>query len=139
VPPASRNDTAATNPDAASLCSRDPACNLHDLVIADVLGDGTPLVVLFSTPAFCETRFCGPVLELLLDRAPRYAGKINFVHIEIWRDFQTRTYREAVREWGLTSEPYMFLIGRDGKVTGRFDSIFGNDELDLALERLASL
>ena len=72
VPPASHNDTAATNPNTASLCSRQPACPLHDKVIADVLGKGRPLVVQFSTPAFCQTRFCGPVLEVLLKQVPAY-------------------------------------------------------------------
>ena len=52
MPPASQNDTIATNKDLASLCSRTPACTLHDKVIADVLGKGRPLVVMFSTPAF---------------------------------------------------------------------------------------
>jgi hypothetical protein len=138
VPPASENDTAATNPNIASLCSRDPACSLHDLVIADVLGKGRPLVVQFSTPAFCATRFCGPVLEVLLQEAPAYADRVDFVHIEVWQDFQLQQYREAVREWNLPGEPFTFFIGGDGRVVSKLEAIFSEEELRAALEGLVS-
>jgi hypothetical protein len=137
--PASQNDTAATNPNDASLCSRDPICGLHDIVIADALAARRPLAVMFSTPAFCETRFCGPVLELLLERVPAYRDRIDFVHIEVWRDFQTRTYRETMREWNLPTEPYTFFVDPAGNIAGRLEAIFSNEEMDIALERLAAL
>jgi len=138
VPPASQNDTFATNPDTASLCSRQPACPLHDKVIADVLGKGRPLVVQFSTPAFCTSRFCGPVLEVLLQQVPAYQDKMDFIHIEVWQDFQLQKYRPAVQEWNLPSEPYMFLMDGAGKVVGKLESIFAEEELKDALDRLAA-
>jgi hypothetical protein len=136
TPPASQNDTAATNANVQSLCSRDPICGLHDLVIGDVLGDGRPLVVQFSTPAFCETRFCGPVLEALLTQVPAYRDRIDFVHVEVFQDFQLQRYRPAVTEWGLTGEPYTFFVGGDGTVRGRFEAIFTIDELRGRLDAL---
>ncbi len=136
MPPASRNDTAATNSNTRSLCSRDPACSLHDLVIGDVLGKGRPLVVQFSTPAYCQTRFCGPVLEVLLQQVPAYQERIDFVHIEVYRDFQLQQYREAVVEWGLPGEPYTFFVGADGLVRSRLEAIFTEAELT---ERLNDL
>ena len=139
VPPASHNDTFATNPNTASLCSRVPPCPLHDKVIADVLGKGRPLVVQFSTPAFCQTRFCGPVLEVLLSQVPRYRDRVDFVHIEVWQDFQVHTYRPAVQEWHLPGEPYTFFMGKDGKVFGRLEAIFTGQELTKALDGLVAL
>jgi hypothetical protein len=136
IPPASQNDTAATNTNVESLCSRDPICGLHDMVIGDALGKGRPLVVQFSTPAFCETRFCGPVLEALLTQVPAYRDRIDFVHIEVWQDFQLQRYRPAVQEWGLQGEPYTFFMGADGAVRGRFEAIFTIDELRATLDRL---
>jgi hypothetical protein len=136
APPASMNDTAASNPDTLSLCSRDPICDFHDLVIGDVLGKGRPLVVQFSTPAYCQTRFCGPVLELLLKQAPDYRDRIDFVHIEVYRDFQLQQYREAVREWGLPGEPYTFFVGADGLVKSRLEAIFTEEELTRHLDAL---
>jgi hypothetical protein len=139
VPPASRNDTTATNPNMESLCSRTPACNLHDKVIGDFLGKGRPLVVQFSTPAYCTSRFCGPVLEVLLGQAHRYADKIDFIHIEVWQDFQLQQYRPAPTEWNLPTEPYTFFMTSDGKVAGKIESVFGEQELIPALEQLAKL
>jgi|CXWL01.1.fsa_nt_gi hypothetical protein len=136
VPPASQNDTAATNPNTASLCSRVPACSLHDTVIADVLGKGRPLVVQFSTPAFCETRFCGPVLDVLLEEVPVYQDRIDFVHIEVWQDFQLKQYRPATQEWKLPTEPITFFMGPDGKVVSFLEAIFSREELLAALDAL---
>jgi hypothetical protein len=139
VPPASANDTAATNTNAASLCSRDPLCPLHDKVIADVLGKGRPLVVQFSTPAFCATRFCGPVLEVLLAQEPAYRDRIDFVHIEVWQDFQLQQYRPAMAEWNLKTEPFTFFMASDGRVVGKLEAIFSEEELKSALDQLVSL
>jgi len=139
VPPASRNDTAATNSNTASLCSRAPACPLHDKVIADVLGKGRPLVVQFSTPAFCQTRFCGPVLEVLLTQVPKYQDRVDFVHIEVWQDFQLQQYRPAVKEWNLPGEPYTFFMASDGKIVGKLEAIFSEEELTSALDQLVEL
>ena len=139
TPPASRNDTFATNPNTESLCSRSPACPLHDKVIGDVLGKGRPLVVIFSTPAFCQTRFCGPVLEVLLAQAPQYEDRVDFVHIEIWQDFQLQKNRPAVDEWKLPGEPYTFFMDKTGKVVGKLESVFSGEELTSALDQLAKL
>lgn len=138
APPASQNDTAATNSNATSLCSREPICPFHDKVIADVLRNGRPLVVQFSTPAFCETRFCGPVLEALIQEAPGYQDRADFVHIEVWKDFQAQQYREAVTEWNLPGEPYTFFIDGAGKVVGRLEAIFSEEELRSALDQLVA-
>ena len=139
VPPASNNETTPPAPADESLCSRDPLCPFHDKVIADQLGGGRPLVVQFSTPAFCETRFCGPVLEALIQEAPAYQDRIDFVHVEVWKDFQAQQYREAVTEWNLPGEPYTFFIGGTGKVVGRLEAIFSEEELRSALDQLVAL
>ncbi len=139
VPPASRHDTAKTNTNAESLCSRSPACSLHEKIIADVLGTGRPLVVMFSTPAFCATRFCGPVLEVLLAQEPEYRDRIDFIHIEIWQDFQLQREREAVREWNLPGEPYTFFMNGEGEVVGKLEAVFSEEELKSALDQLAVL
>jgi hypothetical protein len=139
VPPASENDTFDTNPNLQSLCSRDPACPLHDRVIADLLDNGRPLVVQFSTPAFCATRFCGPVLDVLLERVPEYEDRIDFVHIEVWQDFQVQAYRRTMTEWNLRTEPYTFFMDSSGRVVLKLESVFSEENLDEALAQLATL
>jgi len=139
VPPASANDTTATNSDPKSLCSRQPPCPLHDKVIADVLGKGRPLVVQFSTPAYCQTRFCGPVLEVLLAQVPKYQDRVDFIHIEVWQDVLLQKYRPAMLEWHLATEPYTFFMGKDGKVVGKLESIFSDEELTSYLDQVVKL
>lgn len=136
VPPASENDTAASNPDAPNICSRDPVCPLHDKVIADYLGKGRPLVVQFSTPAYCETRFCGPVIDVLLEAVPAFEDRVDFVHIEVFQDFQLRQYRAATQEWGLPMEPITFFMAADGTVNSFIEAIFTTTELSDALAAL---
>jgi hypothetical protein len=137
VPPASMNDTFATNTNTESLCSRTPACPLHDKVIGDLLGKGRPLVVMFSTPAFCTSRFCGPVLEVLLEQVPAYQDRIDFVHIEVWQDFQLQKHRPATDEWQLPTEPYTFFMDKNGVILGKVEAVFGQDELKSSLDQLA--
>jgi hypothetical protein len=139
IPPASQNDTTATIPPPKSLCSRIPPCPLHDKVIADVLGKGRPLVVQFSTPAYCQTRFCGPVLEVLLTQVPAYQDRVDFVHIEVWQDILLQKYRPAMLEWKLATEPYTFFMAKDGRVVGKYEAIFSDEELTSALEQLVKL
>jgi hypothetical protein len=139
MPPASENDTTATNSNNESLCTRNPICDLHDKVIADVLGKGRPLVVQFSTPAYCETRFCGPVLEVLLAQVPEYRDRVDFVHIEVWQDFQLQQQRLAVTEWNLPTEPYTFFMAADGTVVGKLEAVFTDEELSSALRQLVEL
>jgi len=139
IPPASRNDTTATNFNGESLCTRDPICGLHDKVIGDVLGRGRPLVVQFSTPAFCQTRFCGPVLEVLLSQVARYQDRVDFVHIEVWQDFQLQKYRPAVQDWHLPGEPYTFFMGKDGNVVGKIEAVFSEEELTSTLDQLVKV
>jgi hypothetical protein len=139
IPPASQNDTTATTTDAKSLCSRVPPCPLHDKVIGDVLGKGRPLVVQFSTPAYCQTRFCGPVLEVLLTQVPKYQVRVDFVHIEVWQDILLQKYRPAMLEWKLATEPYTFFMAKDGRVVGKYEAIFSDEELTSALEQLVRL
>ena len=137
--PASVNDTVETTTNPESLCTADPQCDLHDKVIADLVGRGRPFVVQFSTPAFCETRFCGPVLDVLLDKVDEYRDRVDFVHIEVWQDFQTRIARPAVGEWRLPTEPYTFFVRPDGTVAGRLESIFTTEELVQKLEELVAV
>jgi hypothetical protein len=68
-----------------------------------------------------------------------YQDRVDFVHIEVWQDFQLQKYRPAVREWNLPGEPYTFFIGKDGKVVGKIQAIFSEEELTSALDQLVKL
>jgi hypothetical protein len=132
VPPAaidSRASSVSNIPDAA----------LHQLSIADALKQSKPLVVVFSTPVFCVSQFCGPVTDMVADLQKQYGDKANFIHIEIWKDFQNQQINDATRDWlyrnGNLNEPWVFLIGSDGTILNRWDNVATKGELTPALDK----
>ena len=51
-----------------------PDPELHEWSIADAIDQGRPALVLFGTPAYCESQFCGPEvteLQRLAAASPR--------------------------------------------------------------------
>ena len=117
-----------------------PQRALHDLTIAEAVRSGKPSVIAFATPAFCQTRFCGPVVEqVVVPAAQRYGERINALHIEPFEVPAARTgtlKTEAVMdEWGLQTEPWVFVVGKDGRVREKFEGTLSPEELIAAIER----
>jgi hypothetical protein len=120
------------------ICTRQPMCPLHSVSLADVIGTGRPVAVLFATPALCQTRYCGPVLnELLTARAP-FENRVTFVHVEIYTSNSGNTLAPAVQAWNIPFEPWFFTVDGGGTIRGRLDSAFGRDEITPLLESLAT-
>lgn len=124
----------------APICTRIPPCPLHTVSLGDVIGNGTPVAVMFATPARCETRYCGPVLDQLLDVLGAYGTEVQFVHVEI---FQNSTTDEVVSTigfepggWALPGEPWLFGIDGAGNIVNRLDGAFGTDEVTGLLDQL---
>jgi len=141
--PATRQRTLADAPIEDLDSTLPPNPGLHERTIADALAERRPLVVAFATPAFCQTQFCGPVMESVVIPAwERYRERVDFIHIEPWDLPKAREGSlapvDAVREWGLLSEPFVFVIDGDGKIAAKFEGIVGADELDAAIEQVLS-
>ncbi len=119
------------------ICTRHPACPLHTQSLAEVIGSGTPVAVMFSTPARCESQYCGPVLEELLDLRGQYEG-ITFVHADIYLNNETVDLSPTVEAWGLPSEPWLYTIDGAGTIVGRIDGAFGREEIAAQLEALSA-
>lgn len=49
---------------------------------------GRPALVVFSTPTYCMSRFCGPVTDMVSGLAKDYSDRADFILVEIWRDFK---------------------------------------------------
>ena len=116
-----------------------PDAVLHELTVADALDAGRPTVLVISTPVYCVSRFCGPITEEVQSVAERSSGEVAFVHIEVWRDYEGRAINKAAADWVLPEgaeemkEPWVFVIGADGRVTHRFDNVTSPDELAAAI------
>jgi hypothetical protein len=111
-----------------------PDPNLHRTTIAQALDAKRPVVAVFATPVYCVSRFCGPITDLIDDLAKSYADRASFVHVEIWRDFQANTLNKGAADWvfreGDLKEPWVFVIGADGRITSRFDNVVSRGELE---------
>ncbi len=44
----------------------------------------------------------------------------------------------ATVEWGLPTEPYIFVVGADGLVKAKFEGIASQEELAAAFEQVAN-
>lgn len=94
---------------------------LHQLSIDTALTNGKPTVILFATPRFCQTRTCGPSHQVVMGLAENYATRVNFIHIEIFKNFDTFEVADAMREWNLESEPWLFFIDANGKIVRKYE------------------
>ncbi len=119
------------------LCTRRPRCPLHDVSLDRVIGAGRPVAVMFATPALCQSQYCGPVLDQLLEVRDEYRDRIELVHVEIYRSNRGVERVPTVDDWGLPSEPWLFGIDATGTITARLDGAMATDEIDALLGRLA--
>lgn len=136
--PASRTVVAATPDEAQAICSARPVDQYHRLSIADALAERKPLLVLFATPAFCESLTCGPSLEVVRTVAAPHGTRLNVVHVEIYENGQPPNVVAAVGEWNLPSEPWVFVVGADGTVADKFEGSITVEELAPAVDRVVA-
>ncbi len=123
------------------ICTRTPACDLHAVSLAEVLGTG-PVALSIATPEFCQTAICGPVLDLLIEALPDYPT-ITGVHAEVYADPRGNDDPTAgglspiTDEFALTFEPTLYLVDATGTIVTRLDSVYDRVELREALDRIA--
>lgn len=128
------------------LCTLfDGPCPFHQHSVDEILDAGEPLALLIATPAYCQTSYCGPVLETLIESARNFPS-VSAIHLEVYEnpdEVDGNLLDERLRlvpafaELGLTFEPSLFLIDRDGVLVDRIDNVFDSAELELALAEIA--
>lgn len=135
--PASKNRTLATQPDINLISSAaDPDPAFYQLTVADAIATGRPTVVGFLTPAFCQTKWCAPVLDTLKAARSETGDAVNYIHIEVYDDFQKLTVVKEMAEWGLETEPWVFVLDGEGRVVARFSGPLSPAELLASLQPL---
>ncbi|MBI4308571.1 MAG: hypothetical protein HY684_07190 [Chloroflexi bacterium] len=137
--PRSRNLIASDVKDLSEITTARPPGDMYRVRIADAIAAHRPLLALFATPAYCTSRVCGPVYEIVQTLQPRFAQDMDFVHIEIWKDPVKRIPLETVTEWGLQSEPWVFLIDRNGVIRYKFNGLVTVAELEDAIQRTLAI
>jgi hypothetical protein len=119
-----------------SIETRIPPDTMHEVDLADALDDNRPTVLLFATPALCESRVCGPVTDVTEEVKSEFDDEAAFIHMEIYEDNDpNKGPRPEFTAWHLDKEPVLFTIGRDGRVVDRLQGAFTADEVRAAVRR----
>jgi hypothetical protein len=117
-----------------------PDPELHRWTIADAIRAGKPALVLFATPAYCQSQFCGPDTEALAKIAPDYGNRAAFIHVEIWKQYSqdSKVVNRAAADWlyrnGDLTEPWLFLIDRTGTIADRWGPLWDPAVVRAALD-----
>jgi hypothetical protein len=112
-----------------------PDPELHKVSIAQAIQAGHPALVVFSTPVYCVSQFCGPVTDLVAELATEYGDRADFIHVEIYKDFEAGQINQAALDWlstpkGDLREPWTFLIGADGRIAASWDTVVTRGEIE---------
>jgi hypothetical protein len=124
----------------AGTTDKVPDPELHAMTVADAIKSGKPTVVVVSTPTYCVSKFCGPITESVGALAAANAGRANFIHLEVWSDYEGTALNAAAADWIYPEgtddarEPWVFLIGADGKILERWDNVASDESLAGALK-----
>ncbi|MGH9184031.1 MAG: hypothetical protein ACRDZ9_09565 [Acidimicrobiales bacterium] len=119
-----------------------PDPELHSTTVADALAAGRPTMVVVSTPTYCQSRFCGPITDAVSALAARHGDRMDFVHLEVWEDFDTQTLNPAAPEWIFppgsdgANEPWVFVVDGSGTIVERFDNVATEAELARAADEV---
>jgi hypothetical protein len=120
-----------------------PDERLYRLSLDVALTNGRPTVVVFATPAFCQTAACGPLVDIVETRVGAYPS-VDFVHVEVYTGLQEADFdpadpsrlAPAIAAYRLVSEPWVYVVDADGIVTARFEGVMDASEMDAALSGL---
>jgi hypothetical protein len=117
-----------------SIDTRVPPSDMHAASFADVVGS-KPVVLLFATPQLCQSRVCGPVVDVALQLRAKYGDQVEFIHQEVYVDNDPKKgLRPSLTEFKLPTEPWLFAVGADGKITARLEGSFGLDAFEKAVK-----
>jgi protein SCO1/2 len=144
--PSVRTPIAADVGGNLQLISSDvfPDPRFYEHSVDELLAAGRPFVFTIYSPAFCPTTACGPLLRYMKEIATEFPA-MTFVHAEpyVMRDLGGRIQPEYEgngfawaswsRAYGIPVEPYVFVVGADGRIVASFELIVGSDEIRAAI------
>jgi len=127
---------ASVGGDLSKITTRIPPDTQNRVDYADVLGK-EPIVLLFATPQFCQSRVCGPVVDVAEQVKQLYGDKAAFIHMEIYNENDpSKDVRPQVKAFHLPSEPWLFVIDRQGTIHSVIQGAFGVDALTKAVKEV---
>jgi len=148
--PATDNPTLASVGGDVTKISTDPhpVEAFYQTTVKDALAAKKPFVLVFATPKFCKSAQCGPTLDRLKPIAAAHPS-VTFINVEPYQlkdvDGQLQPVLtdttpadlipvEATTQWHLPSEPWVFVVDKDGIVQSSLMLIFSDAELEAAIK-----
>jgi hypothetical protein len=123
-----------------------PVARFYETSEADALAAKKPFVLIFATPKFCRSSVCGPTLEKLKPVAAAHP-EMTFINVEPYLLKDDQGQLQPVLDAGgnlqavpatvafkLSSEPFVFVVGGDGKVSSSFELVFSPEEINAAIK-----
>lgn len=103
-----------------------------------VAANDRPTVIAFNTPAYCQTAICAPVLSSIkaVWSSPPFDAEVDFIHIEIYKEFDPLIVDDTVTEWNLQSEPWTYVLDGTGEIAARMAGPVSETELAEVLEQV---
>lgn len=119
--------------------AREPNPAMYELSLAQAVSNNRPTMLLFATPEFCQTRFCGPAYETFDNLQKRYGDRVDFIHIEVFDGLPNPAnsgfkLAPPVEVFGLQSDPWLYLIDEEGTVVYRVEGLFTSEEIERQLQ-----
>jgi len=133
APEVQTDTVASAGGDVEAIDTRRPTSDMH-ADFSKVVGR-KPVALLFATPQLCQSRVCGPVVDVALQLRARYGDEVEFIHQEVYADNDPdKGLRKPLQKFNLPTEPWLFVVGEDGKITARLEGSFGLDAFAQALK-----
>ena len=133
APKVQTDTVASAGGDVEAIDTRRPTSDMHG-DFSKLVGT-KPVALLFATPQLCQSRVCGPVVDVALQLRARYGDDVEFIHQEVYVDNDpNKGLRKPLQEFHLPSEPWLFVVGKDGRITARLEGSFGLDAVERALK-----
>ncbi len=132
--PKVKTDTVASaGGNVEAIDTRRPTSDMH-ANFADRVGK-KPVALLFATPQLCQSRVCGPVVDVALQKRAQFGDRVEFIHQEVFTDNDpSKGLRKPLQDFRLRTEPWLFVVGKDGRVTARLEGSFGLTAIEQALK-----
>jgi hypothetical protein len=114
--------------------TRRPHDDMHKVDFASVVGK-KPVALIFATPQLCQSRVCGPVVDVAMQLEAQYRDRVTFIHEEVYVDNDlNKGYRPQLRAFHLQTEPWLFTFDKDGRIAARLEGSFGVNAFKRALD-----
>jgi predicted small secreted protein len=139
------NLTLSSEPNMKRVSTdENPNPAFYQKTVAQALQEARPMVIVFATPAFCQTSFCGPILDNVKAIQPEFADTVDFIHIEPFElDADGNLVTDAssvpvvtapMQAWKLQTEPWVYVVDAQGLITARFEGAAAPEELRAAIQ-----